>query len=194
MTPKRRLWSQVNKNGPVVSYVGTPCWLWVGTKNTHGYGQMGLNGKIIGAHRAAVLLSGTEIPKGLWVLHRCDTPACVRPSHLFLGTRQDNTDDKVSKGRQAAGQAHGARVKASRQVSASGDANGSRLHPERLVRGETHHKAKLTENDVREIRRLRSTGEWTLDRLSKRFGVSIHNVYAIAKRKIWAHVKDEEYL
>lgn len=80
------------------------CWLWQGAKKHDGYGLICRRGKMIQAHRFSWELSNGPIPSGLCALHRCDTPACVNPAHLFLGTRQDNADDAVAKGRQACGE------------------------------------------------------------------------------------------
>jgi len=77
------------------------CWLWVGTKNKKGYGGMRLHGKMEKAHRVSWLIFWGAIPKGKHVLHHCDNPGCVNPTHLFLGTNADNMRDKTKKGRQA---------------------------------------------------------------------------------------------
>ena len=82
------------------------CILWTGAKGPKGYGQMmsryaDVENK---AHRLAYVFAFGEIPVGLHVLHRCDTPSCVNPEHLFLGTNKDNVDDKVSKGRSMPGE------------------------------------------------------------------------------------------
>lgn len=79
------------------------CWNWIGGKNPNGYGIFNLNtqesnGKVY-AHRLSYELFVGELSKSNWVLHRCDNPSCVRPEHLFLGDRQDNVDDMVSKRR-----------------------------------------------------------------------------------------------
>lgn len=76
----------------------TGCWLWVGHINRTGYGHMRVMGKTVMAHRLSYALLVKE-PKKLHVLHKCDTPCCVNPDHLFLGTNQDNVNDKMSKGR-----------------------------------------------------------------------------------------------
>lgn len=67
---------------------------------TSKYGVFALNGERR-AHRVAYTLAFGPIPKGMWVLHRCDNPPCCNPKHLFLGTRRDNIDDMIRKGRQA---------------------------------------------------------------------------------------------
>jgi HNH endonuclease len=74
------------------------CWIWLGAE-TKGYGTIKHNGATVSAHRVSYLLHRGPIPNGLWVLHRCDTPLCVNPEHLFLGTPLDNERDKISKGR-----------------------------------------------------------------------------------------------
>lgn len=73
------------------------CWLWMGNKDKHGYGQSGKRNEL--AHRRGWKLLFGPIPDGLWVLHRCDNPPCVNPKHLFLGTAGDNARDRARKGR-----------------------------------------------------------------------------------------------
>ena len=72
------------------------CWLWAKSKGNGGYGRI-LNGKQ--AHRIIYEALVGEIPKGMFVCHSCDTPPCINPEHLFLGTAKDNTADMLIKGR-----------------------------------------------------------------------------------------------
>lgn len=83
------------------------CWLWLRSTNTSGYGAFRIGGgKKILAHRAAWIAANGEIPEGICILHRCDTPLCVNPNHLFAGTNTDNVADRVMKGRTSCGQRH----------------------------------------------------------------------------------------
>lgn len=75
------------------------CWLWGASRTSDGYGSFNYLGKTTGSHRVSYQMFCGEIPKGLFVLHRCDVPTCVNPEHLFLGTNQDNSDDMVRKKR-----------------------------------------------------------------------------------------------
>jgi hypothetical protein len=74
------------------------CWEWTAGKS-RGYGTFCLDGKQISSHRMAWLLEKGEIPAGFFVCHHCDNRGCVRVSHLFLGTHQDNMDDMFAKRR-----------------------------------------------------------------------------------------------
>lgn len=78
----------------------TGCWLWTGPWGRRDYGIIKANSTYAAtAHRAFYAHHISPIPDGLLVCHRCDTPACVNPAHMFLGTDQDNSDDKIRKGR-----------------------------------------------------------------------------------------------
>src|SRR5262245_60786451 len=79
---------------------GKSCWRWIGAGGDVSYGQFGFEGKVIRAHVVSFLFARGPF-KHPCVLHRCDNPPCVRPSHLFSGTKADNNWDKVAKGRTA---------------------------------------------------------------------------------------------
>lgn len=75
------------------------CWLWRGASVPRGYGVIYFNGRQTYTHRVSYELHVGPIPDGLFVLHRCDVPACVNPDHLFIGSAADNVADMMAKGR-----------------------------------------------------------------------------------------------
>lgn len=87
-----------------------PCKLWTGATNAAGYGRVTHAGRTLLAHRVA-LAEHMMVPvcdlDGQVVRHTCDTPACVEPTHLLLGTHQDNMDDRAERGRAAKGEDNG---------------------------------------------------------------------------------------
>ena len=87
----------------------TKCWEWTASL-ANGYGQLMMifeNGnRPVVAHRVAWQLYRGSIPIGLFVLHKCDNPKCVRPAHLFLGTQKDNIHDMINKDRVSYGEKH----------------------------------------------------------------------------------------
>lgn len=140
----------------------TGCWLWTASvAGPMGYGQIKLprERKQAYAHRVSYMIHHGEIPVGRQICHRCDTPRCVNPEHLFLGTSQDNHDDMVAKGR---------------------GRGGSSV-------GETNPSAKLSETEVREIKKLLAAGV-SGRRIAKFFSISSPLVSMIAKGKLWSHV------
>lgn len=83
-----RFWSNVDRTGD--------CWIWIGSRLPSGYGRIGGRGY---AHRVSWALANGPIPAGMCILHRCDNPPCVNPSHLWIGTVADNMHDRDRKGR-----------------------------------------------------------------------------------------------
>lgn len=102
---ERRYWAKIDKNGSVPGHVIglDACWNWTAfRKPNNGYGTFhigGRSGAIVLAHRLSYQIHFGPVPDDLSVLHRCDNPACCNPGHLFLGTQQDNVDDREAKGR-----------------------------------------------------------------------------------------------
>ena len=94
-----RFWSKVDKS--------SECWIWTGKKLATGYGHFFYFGRHARAHRVSWLLSNGPIVGGLCVLHQCDVPLCVRPSHLRLGTQLENVAEMIARGRGARGGRNG---------------------------------------------------------------------------------------
>lgn len=171
------------------------CSLWTGPVNRGGYGVYNHLGERCLAHRAAWILTFGPIPDGMGVLHHCDNPPCVRPDHLFIGTQADNARDMNAKGRNVfqkhpekmpRGDRHHARKHPEKMPR--GDDHPARVHPERMARGERCGTAKLTESDIRTIRRLHAEGIGYV-RLARQFGVHKTNIASIVTGKTWRHVK-----
>jgi len=96
---KERFWNRVDQ------LTVDECWEWTGWKQErYQYGKIRIEGDVEYAHRVSYRLCVGKIPKGKFVLHKCDNPLCVNPFHLALGTHQDNMDDCSKKGRQAKGE------------------------------------------------------------------------------------------
>lgn len=133
------------------------CWIWAGSKG-NGYGAIFVDGKKQSAHRFSY-----ETHKGpagdLFVCHSCDNPRCVNPKHLWLGTNEENFADMRSKKR------------------------GSKPP---LLDGTKHPKSKLTEAQVRAIRRSNASGKL----LAAKYGVSDTLIYGIRSGKNWRHLRD----
>ena len=97
-TPEDRFWPNVDKQGP------DDCWLWTGYLCSKGYGAMSVDGGYMSAHRFSYTLHyGVAPPTHMHVMHSCDTPTCVNPAHLSVGTCKDNVQDMMNKGRGHAG-------------------------------------------------------------------------------------------
>lgn len=147
------------------------CWMWLGTQSTcrMKYGQMSINNKAVRVHRVMYELKVGPIPIGKFVCHKCDTPLCCNPDHLFLGTHQDNMDDRQKKGRVA-----------------TGLRNGRYTKPESVCKGQRNGRAKLTARDVGEIRCRYKAGGVLLKDLASEFHVSISAVWSIVTHQNWA--------
>lgn len=123
-----QFWVRVRRGRP------DECWPWTGARRKERgkgggrYGNVWIAGRCVGTHRYAWESTNGPIPDSLFVLHSCDHPACCNPAHLFLGTHQDNMDDKTAKGRNA------------------------------VVAGERNGKTAFTEAQVVEIRQRAADG------------------------------------
>lgn len=109
----RRLKPALERFEERVEYdLNSGCWLWSGALNNRGYGQFSYMGRSVSAHRICLPLHGHPVAANEDVLHRCDTPSCVNPAHLFTGTHRDNMADMHAKGRHI--QACGEQTRSSR--------------------------------------------------------------------------------
>lgn len=151
-----RFWSQVNKDGPEHPELGK-CWIWRRSIGLWQYGRLVVDTRLRYAHAYSYELHCAPVPVGICVLHKCDTPACVNPEHLFLGTRADNNLDRDRKGR---GGRH------------DGTLNGRAILTPELV-------AEIREKHIRGHRELGTRG------LAKVYGVSPSAISAIVLRNNW---------
>ncbi len=155
-----RFWRKVKRDGP------DECWEWQGSL---WYGRDAGYGKVLWAakpkkwwRRAHKIV--WELERGLitdpklCVCHSCDNRRCCNPAHLWLGTRRDNNLDKQRKGR------------------------------DYDKRGIKNPRAKLSEDNVREIRALLADGV-TQDDLAAQFGVAQVQIWRIKEGITWKHVK-----
>lgn len=148
-----RFWAKVDKT----SHPGG-CWIWTNCRDCDGYGHMHTPDGMTTAHRFSYRVHKGEIPKGMFVCHTCDVPACVNPDHLWIGTPQDNTSDMVKKNRHS------------------------------CCFGEAVHTAKLTADRVAAIRTAYANGGRTLKSLGEEYGVDLSVIGKVVKRKQWKHV------
>lgn len=132
------------------------CWLWIAASAPSGYGKIIFRRKVMSAHRASWLLHIGEIPDGLVVCHKCDTPACVNPRHLFVGTHKDNMHDMLNKGRKV----------------------------NKEQRGEANARAILSASDVLEIRK--QIGIVSVAQIARNYGVAYCTIRDIKVGKNWS--------
>lgn len=153
------------------------CWLWTRAVNDRGYGWFhmpgsGAYGRSWAAHRASYLAYRGPIPAGLFVCHRCDTPACVNPNHLWLGDHDANMADRNAKGRLPFGLRAGVHTR-----------------PDKKRLGSLHGMSRLTDDEAQFILDCTTMSNRSL---ADRFSVDISVVQKIKARKLWKHLRKTE--
>jgi HNH endonuclease len=152
---EQRFWKYVQKTDG--------CWLWTGFRDVNGYGHLRIGryqeGQVT-AQRASWIVHFGPIPDGLYVLHKCDVPWCVRPDHLYLGTQKQNLQDMAARGRHwLQGRGH-------------------------LVAGDKGANARLTWPVVDAIREAHANGESRVS-LARYYGVTPNNIGLIVRNRTW---------
>lgn len=98
MSLEEKFWEKVDKKGE------DECWNWKGALNKDRYGQFNYKGKPKLSHIVSYILVHGNVPKGLFILHKCNNPSCVNPKHLYIGTQADNMKQMVKDGRSLYGE------------------------------------------------------------------------------------------
>lgn len=163
LTFTERFWSKVDRRS------ADDCWPWQGPLNRYGYGTFADYStgrrKWLYAHRLAFQLTTGLAIDGKVIRHACDNPPCVNPAHLEPGTQAQNVADAKERGR---------------------------CSPPPIHRGSDNKMARLTEADVREIRRRHAAGGVTQKALAREFKVSPSTVRDVISRRRWDHVNEDE--
>ena len=152
---QRRFFAKVQKT--------SGCWFWTASCAGRGYGSFSIANRTIRAHRVSYLIHYGQIPEEMFVCHTCDTPQCVNPSHLFLGSHQDNMNDMVSKGRS----------------------------PKTRRFGESNSNVKLSADDVQVIRDM-AANNTPQKVIAAHYGISQPHVSDICRMKVWREEPEEE--
>lgn len=148
-----RFWEKVERSDG--------CWLWKAACTGNGYGAFKIRGRQWAAHQVSYLLHHGQIADGLWVLHSCDTPRCVNPDHLSLGTPAQNSQERDGRGR------------------------GNKRPYDRS--GEANPKLRISEDQARTIIARLAQGECGAD-IGRDMGIAYHIVSDIRNKRSWGYL------
>lgn len=143
INPNERFWDKVEKT----DY----CWNWKGNKRKDGYGVIAINGKGIRVHRFVLGINDPNIK----IIHICDNPMCVNPSHLITGSQTENMKDMFNKNR-----------------------NSKYFSP-----GTKNPRAKLSKKQIKEIRKKYIPIKYSGYKLAKEYGVAQQTISKIINYK-----------
>lgn len=133
------------------------CWMWSGGI-ANGYGSFSIGKKKFSAHRISFeIFVNKDFNKTLYVCHKCDVPLCVNPDHLFLGTQQENVNDREQKGR-----------------------GGSKK-----IKGELHWNNKVTKIKVLAIRKEYNSKTIPMWELARKYNITVSAVWSIINHRTW---------
>jgi hypothetical protein len=204
-----RFWSKVDKRGP------EECWPWKAGTVPFGYGAFNIgplkidlnksrnNRKVANSQRVAWFLTNGLIPKGKYVLHRCDNPPCCNPDHLFLGSKYDNIEDMNKKGRHAHHPGNTDPIKFTKEEIAKAVAecaashgsmediskkyNMSRNHLCRLIKqagvAKKQYRSKIPFGEAEKIRDLYATGKYRYCDIATTYGCTARHIGYIVTGK-----------
>lgn len=161
-----RFWKRVDRRSE------QECWPWLAGKNGPGYGVLYVDKRAVLAHRFSLAVDrGRAIPRGLFVLHGCDNPACVNPRHLRVGTHTENMQDAMERGR---------------KKPPPKNFKGARPQ-ETYGRGSKIGTSKLRETDIPVIFKKNTAGV-SFKKLAKEYGVNPSTISDICRGRQWKHV------
>lgn len=155
-TLHERFWEKVNIGGP------DECWIWFGNKQPKGYGLITVKGRSLKAHRLSwEMANGSQVPHGEFVCHRCNTPSCVNPKHLYVASNNENQADSWKR--------------------------GTRVGAHIGCYGERSPSHKLTEEKAKEILALKKCG-WKQKAIARHYGIHQSTVSDVVTGRCWPHL------